>query len=139
MPAKKKAKKGVARGERGVGRPKKLVDWEQFNELCQIQCTQEEIAAVLNLDQETINRRCKEEFGVNFSDLYKQKREGGKASVRRAQYLAAMDPSNRAHGTMLVWLGKNLLGQTDQVKHDHSIAPETFEKVYRIKFGDDEE
>ena len=95
-----------------MARPRKEIDWKKLDNLCQIQCTGEEIASVLEIDYDTLNSACKREHKMGFSDYYSQKAPAGKASLRRRQYKAAMD----GNATMLVWLGKNLLGQTDKIE-----------------------
>jgi len=44
-------------------------------------------------------------------DYIAQKKLGGKASLRRNQWKLAQD----GNATMLVWLGKNMLDQTDKL------------------------
>ena len=39
------------------GRPQKPIDWEEFEKLCEMQCTQREIAGWFKVDHETIRRR----------------------------------------------------------------------------------
>lgn len=81
----------------------------QFEGLCRIQCTEEEICGVLSCDEATLNRWCKETYGVGFAQIYKEKRQGGKASLRRQQFKIA-----ETNATMAIWLGKQYLGQTDE-------------------------
>jgi hypothetical protein len=51
---------------------------------------------------------------MGFSDVYKKFSADGKKSLRRYQFeLAEKNP------TMAIWLGKNLLGQKDEVAIDH--------------------
>lgn len=100
-----------------AGRPKKTISKRQFEELCKIQCTETEICAVLDVDDKTLSAWCEKEYGSKFSEIFQQKREGGKTSLRRAQWLAATKDRN---GTMLIWLGKQRLGQKE---------PETRAKV----------
>ncbi len=102
-----------------MSRKKIKVDWPKVESMCQIQCTGEEMASVLGISYDTLERRCKEEFEIPFAEYIQQKAPAGKASLRRRQYKAAMD----GNATMLVWLGKNLLGQTDKI--------ETTEKAVR--------
>ena len=53
-------------------------------------------------------------MGQVFSDVYKRFSSDGKKSLRRYQFeLAEKNP------TMAIWLGKNLLGQKDEVAIDH--------------------
>ena len=80
----------------------------QFEGLCRIQCTEEEICGVLNCDDATLRRWCKTVYGRTFADVYKEKRQGGKASLRRQQFKIA-----ETNATMSIWLGKQYLGQSD--------------------------
>ena len=80
----------------------------QFEGLCRIQCTEEEICGVLNCDDATLCRWCKTVYGRTFADVYKEKRQGGKASLRRQQFKIA-----ETNATMSIWLGKQYLGQSD--------------------------
>tara|TARA_R110002020_G_scaffold166393_1_gene354368 strand:+ start:1301 stop:1645 length:345 start_codon:yes stop_codon:yes gene_type:complete len=91
-------------------KPFAKIDWEQADKMCGIHCTGEEIASILNVDYDTLNAACKREKGMGFSDYSDQKRSSGRASLRRRQYGIAMD----GNSTMLIWLGKNWLGQTDK-------------------------
>lgn len=100
-----------------TGRPRKPISKRQFEELCKIQCTEAEICAVLDVDDKTLSDWCEREYGASFSEVFRQKREGGKTSLRRAQWLAATSDRNP---TMLIWLGKQRLGQKE---------PETRAKV----------
>ena len=102
-----------------MARPLAQIDWDQVDKMCAIHCTGEEQAAVLGVDYDTLNAACKRELGVGFSDYFKQKASSGKMSLRRKQYTAAMDGNT----TMLVWLGKNWLGQTDQVEPEAQDLP----------------
>jgi hypothetical protein len=102
-----------------MSRPLKEIDWEQVDEMCRIHCTGEEQAGILGIDYDTLNAACKRERGVGFSDYFKQKASGGKMSLRRRQFTAAMD----GNSTMLVWLGKNWLGQADQPETEAQDLP----------------
>lgn len=86
------------------------LDWEQFDKLCYIQCTQREIAAWFDCSVDTIERRVEEEFGIKFAEYYAEKKEKGLISLRRLQYQAA----EKANTVMLIWLGKQYLGQKDR-------------------------
>jgi len=98
-----------------VGRPRKEIKQKQFEELCHIQCTQEEILAVLDVDDMTLNKWCREIYNKNFSEVFREKREGGKTSLRRAQWKLATEGMNPS---MQIFLGKNMLGQRDKPKDE---------------------
>ena len=100
--------------KRKVGRPLIEINWSMLEKLASIQCTGEEMAGVLNVDYKTIERACKRENNSNFGEWIEQKRAGGKASLRKMQY----DAAKTGNTTMLVWLGKNWLGQTDKEPED---------------------
>lgn len=92
-----------------TGPKKKEVDWDLVSELCHIHCTQEEIVSVVGVCLETIETRCLEDNKIKFSEFYKQKRDGGKMSLRRMQYNNA-----KTNPSLLIWLGKSWLGQRDK-------------------------
>ena len=101
-------------------RPLIPIDWEMVNGMCEIQCTGEEIAGVLGIHYDTLANACKREKDCTFSEYFGQKRSEGKKSLRRKQFDTAMS----GNPTMLVWLGKNWLGQTDKLEtfNDHQIT-----------------
>lgn len=90
------------------GRPKKEIDQQSFEKLCALQCTETEICAFFNVTDKTLGSWCKATYGMTFSDVFKQKREAGKISLRRMQWRhAEKSPS------MAIYLGKQYLGQRD--------------------------
>lgn len=111
---------------KGTGRPLIDIDWDQVESMCKIQCTQEEIAAIVGCCLDTLQDRCAKEMGVSFSEFFAQKKMGGKASLRRNQWKLAQD----GNATMLVWLGKNMLNQTDKTETEIS-GGLTIDKIER--------
>ena len=100
-----------------AGAPKKQINQEQFEKLCAIQCTKLEICEVLGVTDKTLDRWCKETYNKHFSVIFREKRQGGRASLRRAQFETAMS----GNSSLLIWLGKNWLGQSDNpVQEDAS-------------------
>lgn len=93
-----------------IGPPKKEINWEVFEQLCAIQCTQAEICSVLKIHDDTLRVRCLEQYGEDYSAIYKRYSESGKSSLRRYQFLQAKTKPN-----MAIWLGKQWLGQTDRL------------------------
>jgi len=105
----------MARGiGNGPGQPKILVDWDQVNRMAYIQCTAKEICQVLGISEDTLSRRCKEDHGINTADYLNQKGAGGRMSLRRKQFETAMS----GNVTMMIWLGKNILGQKDKIEQN---------------------
>jgi len=94
------------------GPKRKVMDWKQFNKLCGFQCTLEEIAAWYDCSVDTIERLVKKEKGIGFAEYYQQKKKIGAVSLRRAQMQYAL----AGNTALLIWLGKNLLGQTEKIE-----------------------
>lgn len=98
-----------------IGRPK--IEWEdkefkQFESLCAIQCTAEEICSVIGgISTDTLTRILKEKYKQSFSECYKRFSAPGKASLRRTQFELA-----KKNAAMAIWLGKQYLGQRDAVE-----------------------
>ena len=97
-----------------MARPKKKISQKQFESLCAIQCTKEEICDVLDVTEKTLNNWCKETYGVGFSLVFSQKRALGKASLRRNQWKLA----EKGNSTMQIWLGKQILKQSESPLQD---------------------
>lgn len=98
-----------------AGRPTKELDAEQFEKLCFIQCTQEEICDVLNVDPKTLSAWIKRHYNADYSSTYKRFSAGGKMSLRRAQMKLA-----EKNATMAIWLGKQYLNQRDSFEIEHT-------------------
>ena len=122
-----------------TGRPLIEIDQDIFEGLCEIQCTQSEISSVLKVSEDTILRWCKETYGETFAVSYKKHSEGGKSSLRKAQWHAALD----GNPTMLIWMGKQVLGQKDQQRVENvkevDLSNLTPEEIHEIAFGTDQE
>ena len=116
------------------GRPPKVINGEQFEALCKIQCTEEEICSVLDVDEVTLQKWCRETYGVGFSQVYKEKKLGGKASLRRMQWKLA-----EKNATVSIWLGKQYLGQTEKIETENRInTGENGIKVVFVDNGDNQ-
>lgn len=92
-----------------MARPRIDIDRTQFENLCGLQCTKQEIAGWFNCSEDTIERFCKREYKANFAVVFAKKRAAGLMSLRRSQFRLA-----ESNATMAIWLGKQYLGQTDR-------------------------
>ncbi len=93
-----------------MGRPRAEIDKKQFENLCGLQCTLEEICGWFGVTDKTLDSWCKRTYHASFSEVFRQKRGLGKISLRRSQWRLA-----EKSATMAIWLGKQYLGQRDQV------------------------
>ncbi len=98
-----------------IARPRKEFDKKTFVDLVGIGCGAEEICWVFrdetgkpaNID--TLSRWCKRNFGVGFHEYFKQNGSlNAKIRLRRSQIKLA-----ETSAAMAIFLGKNLLGQSD--------------------------
>lgn len=93
-----------------TGRPRIEINWDEFAKLCSIQCTLQEIASWFECSEDTIERAVKREKELSFAEFYEQKAATGKISLRRKQWQLALGGDK----TMLIWLGKQHLEQTER-------------------------
>lgn len=92
-----------------MARPFKEIGKTEFEKLCGLQCTKEEICGWFSITDKTLDAWCKREYKRSYSEVYKEKRSRGKISLRRAQFQLAEKNSN-----MAIWLGKVYLDQKDR-------------------------
>jgi hypothetical protein len=98
------------------------IDMAELERLSAMQCTDEEVAAWFGVTTRTIERRRK---NAKFAEVMNRGKAKGRISVRRAQ-LKLLEAGN---ATMGVWLGKNILGQVDEVRHELSGSVRTYLSV----------
>ena len=119
------------------GRPPAQIEQRQFEALCAIQCTEEEICSVLGVDEATLIKWCKATYGETFSKVYKIKKLGGKASLRRMQWKLA-----EKSAPVAIWLGKQYLGQHEKTIPIDSNGDDVLDKIcqsiQKIRESDDE-
>lgn len=101
-----------------TGRPRKEISKTEFEKLCGLQCTLDEIAGFFDCSADTIENWSKREYGVTFSEIYKKLSYGGKLTLRRN-----MLRLSEKNATMAIFLAKNWLQMSDnvEVKADTSL------------------
>jgi len=87
---------------RVIGRAKTVIPEEQVLELARLHCTNQEMADFFEVKLQT--------FVDNFRDIITNGRLETNQRLRRAQLKLALNGDR----SMLIWLGKNILGQSDQ-------------------------
>jgi len=110
------------------GRPQKNIDWQLFEELCALQCTQQEIANCLKVHIDTVRDRVKDQYIDDYSNVYKKYADVGKMSLRRHQFLLS-----KKNPAMAIWLGKNWLGQRDATQEAQATEELTMRYLEVIK------
>lgn len=120
-----------------MGRPRKPIDKTEFEKLCALQCTLEEVCGWFGITDVTLNTWCKENYeGRTFSEVFAEKRVAGKISLRRNMIQLASK-----NATMAIFLAKNWLGMTDnvEVKADTSLMQSLLEVVANKDTGKEQE
>ena len=87
------------------------IDRNELERLCVLHCTDEELAGWFGVTTRTIERRRLEPA---FAQVMERGKAKGRISIRRMQ----MKLLEQGNATMGVWLGKQLLGQTDQLSFE---------------------
>jgi len=95
------------------GRPPKNIDYPILENLCRIQATADECAAVLGMNYDTLLRHLKADGHESFKTFHEKHTASGRASLRRMQWKGA----EAGNPTMQIWLGKNYLNQSDKLEH----------------------
>lgn len=109
-----------------MGRPRKEIDQTQFEKLCGLQCTKEEIAGWFDCSEDTIENWCHKTYDESFSAVFSKKREAGKISLRRSQWRLA-----EKSASMAIFLGKNYLGQSDHVVIEDRSALDKLDEILK--------
>lgn len=109
-----------------MARPKLNIDPNLVEELAGIGCKNKEIAVIVGCSTDTLEGR--------FSAELEKGREHLKMSLRRWQLEAA----KKGNVVMLIWLGKQMLQQTDKVEQTNSVTVKSLSptEVQNILKGD---
>ena len=126
-PRKRRTRKRVHK----KGPPRVQLDLVQVETLAGIQCTDYEIALVMGVSAKTIERRKADDPA--FLSAYEKGRSSGRMSLRKWQFESAKNRNT----TMLIWLGKQYLGQSD--KADMTSGGQPFRFTIAINGEHDED
>jgi len=89
----------------------KPVDPDQVKKLAAMGCTDTQIASFFDMKRETFSRKKAKSKAIQ--EAIELGRLKGDTSLIKAQY----DKALQGNPTMLIWLGKQRLGQKDRVEH----------------------
>lgn len=111
------------------GVPSKPIDWEFIGKLFITGSNITQAAAAVRLNRDTLYDRCPIDLGVTLPAYYQQKFEEGNTILYNAQYEKAVEDRNP---TMLIWLGKQRLGQKENLEDKIN---EEIEKKFDERMG----
>ena len=106
-----------------MARPRLKIDPKLVQDLAALGCKTNEIAVTLGCSTDTIERRFAAELAKG--------RENLKISLRRWQLEAA----KKGNVAMLIWLGKQMLGQTEKIEQTSEVKAEVKEISYVAQWG----
>lgn len=92
-----------------MSRPEKPIDWKLVDQLLMADCKGTEIAPHFDMHVNTFYDKVAEHYKMSFTEYSCLKRRQGDALLRAKQYEKALAKDN----TMMIWLGKNRLGQKE--------------------------
>lgn len=93
-----------------------------IEKLASVFCTDEEIASFMGVTVETLlNSKNKDAF----LEYKKKGLDTGKATLRRKQFELGM----KGNCTMLIWLGRNYLNQSENIEEDNTDVKNALNKV----------
>ena len=112
-----------------VGRPEKEMDWRLLDSILQYGASLIDCSELLEMSEDSIQRKIKEESGQTFSEYRESKKSKIRMKLRQKQYEMAMN----GNVALLIWLGKNELGQKDKLENDIKIGESSGVHISIIK------
>jgi hypothetical protein len=100
-----------------------VIDLEELEKLAALHCTQEEAAGWFGIARETLSRKLRQK---RYREAWDRGKLRGLVSLRRKQFQKNSD-------TMLIWLGKQYLGQRDRPDGDENSRSAAEEYLRRQK------
>ena len=99
-----------------VGRPKKYnIDTHQIEQLAGFGCSNTEMASFFGCSPDLLEK--------SYSEYLSKGRDSGKIRLRQYQWAAA----KKGNVAMLIWLGKQILGQSDKQDITVNELPDGFD------------
>ena len=96
------------------------IDWKIVDDLLMAGCTGTEVASYFGVHPDTLYLRCQDEKKMGFTEYRTIKKQKGDSLLRATQYKVAIDKDK----TMLIWLGKQRLGQREDPQQEDSFNGE---------------
>lgn len=110
------------------GRPKVEINSEMLDAILSFGASCADCAGQFNCSEDTIARFIKSQHGVTFAEYSDKKRALIRNKLRQKQIQMALS----GNVALLIFLGKNMLGQADKQEIDASTANRNFNLAYRL-------
>ena len=92
------------------GRPYINIDMKVVDDLLAAGCNGSQIANYIGVHHDTLYNRIQDDYNITFTEYSVKKRQKGESMLHASQFKKAMSGDT----SMLIWLGKNRLGQKDK-------------------------
>jgi len=127
-----------------MGRPRKELDWHLLDSLVALDaqldyCAEKQLEKwgetsckqTIKAAREVIERRIRERFDITFTEYKNKRLEPLRISLRKKQIEVAM----KGNTVMLIFLGKNYLGQSDKVEQqiEHNVPEDKGSLILKVK------
>jgi len=93
-----------------IGRPKKELDWKLIDSILQFGARLIDCSEMCEMSDDSIQKRIREEYNCTFSEYRDRKMSKMRMKLLQKQYDVAM----QGNVALLIWLGKQHLGQQDK-------------------------
>ena len=97
----------LVKGGESMGRDSLKIDKEEFEKLCEMQCTKKEIASFFGASENGLQHWCIKKYGMRFKEVFKTLKLRGFVSLRRKLYKKAIKDEDTK---VLLYLADNWLG-----------------------------
>lgn len=106
------------------------IDWNEVDRLLKCGCTLQEVCARVGIPRYHMQRMCQKVKGMNFSEYKTEKMDVGNTYLREVQFKLAVKDQDK---TMLLWLGRNRLGQSEAPSQESEFNGELKEFVLELR------
>ncbi len=97
-----------------VGRPEKEIDWKLLDSILQFGARLIDCSEMLDMSDDSIQRKIQDAHGCTFSEYRERKMSKMRMRLLQKQFDVAM----AGNTALLIWLGKQHLGQTDKITQE---------------------
>ena len=95
-----------------MARPKININFTQLKTLCQRPIHSDDIAAIMGVSKDTLERAIKREYGIGFAAYKEQNLSSFRLNIIDQQ----MKIMAKGNASMAIWLGKQYCGQKDKTE-----------------------
>jgi hypothetical protein len=117
-----------------MGRPRIAIDQKKLEDYLKLYPSEEDCAHLMDCSVDALAKYIKKTYSVTFNELREKMMGSTRAAIKRAQLRKAIEGENP---TMLIWVGKQYLSQSDQIKLDVNATTTNFNLSYKLDKDED--